>query len=74
MVMECLDGGDLSQQIAEQAKRGQFFTEQFIWSIFLQIVKGLEALHQANILHRDIKVLCAVNVECKCLYDEDGSC
>jgi serine/threonine protein kinase len=54
--MEYLDGGDLSQRIAEQSKKGQNFTEQFIWTIFLQIVKGLEALHVANILHRDIKV------------------
>lgn len=54
--MEYLDDGDLAQKIQEQSKKGQYFQESFIWSVFLQIVKGLEALHSANILHRDIKV------------------
>ena len=56
MVMEHLDGGDLSQKISEHLAKDQMFTESYIWNIFLQVVKGLEALHLKNILHRDIKV------------------
>ena len=32
------------------------FKEEEIWDIFVQIVKGLAALHELKILHRDIKV------------------
>lgn len=39
--MEYLDGGDLAQKIQEQAKRGQYLPEGYIWNVFLQVVKGL---------------------------------
>ena len=55
MVMEYADGGDLYQQIKENKKTQTLFDESDIWRIFIQLVKGLKALHELNILHRDLK-------------------
>ena len=55
MVMEYADGGDLYQQIKENKKTQTLFEESDIWRIFIQLVKGLKALHELNILHRDLK-------------------
>ena len=55
MVMEYADGGDLYQKIIENRKRQVLFEESDIWRIFIQLVKGLKALHELNILHRDLK-------------------
>ena len=55
MVMEYADGGDLYQKIVEFRKAQRLFEESDIWRIFIQLVKGLKALHELNILHRDLK-------------------
>ena len=55
LVMEYAGKGDLLQMVNAHKKNGTFFSEPEIWSIFVQSVKGLRALHQKNILHRDIK-------------------
>ena len=55
MVMEFADGGDLYQKIVENKKIQRLFEESDIWRIFIQLVKGLKALHELNILHRDLK-------------------
>ena len=55
MVMEYADGGDLYQKIKEKQKSQILFEESDIWRIFIQLVKGLKALHELNILHRDLK-------------------
>ena len=55
MVMEFADGGDLYQKIKENKKTQRLFEESDIWRIFIQLVKGLKALHELNILHRDLK-------------------
>jgi NIMA (never in mitosis gene a)-related kinase len=54
--MEYADNGDLYQKITEHQKKGTSFTEQEIWSIFIQITRGLRALHELKVLHRDLKV------------------
>ena len=45
IVMEFADGGDLYQKIVEHKKSAMFFEETDIWRIFIQLVKGLKALH-----------------------------
>ena len=55
IVMEFADGGDLYQKIVEHKKTATFFEETDIWRNFIQLVKGLKALHDLKILHRDLK-------------------
>ena len=55
IVMEFADNGDLLNKITEHKKRSIFFDESTIWSIFIQLVRGLKSLHDLNILHRDLK-------------------
>ncbi|GKT27439.1 hypothetical protein ADUPG1_013835 [Aduncisulcus paluster] len=55
IVTELMSGGDLSDAIRIARKTGKYFSENAIWSIAIQMLLGLNALHQKNILHRDIK-------------------
>ena len=66
IVMEYADNGDLFQKIVHHKKSSMLFDENEIWCIFIQLVKGLKALHDLNILHRDLK---SANV----FLESDGS-
>ena len=55
IIMEYADDGDLYQKIKLYIKNQTFFMESDIWRIFIQITKGLNDLHEYNILHRDLK-------------------
>ena len=54
--MEFADNGDLLQKIMTAQKDQTRFQEDEIWHIFIQTVRGLRALHDLKILHRDMKV------------------
>ena len=55
MVIEYVDGGDLSMRIKMAKEKKLYFKEKVIWRIFLQILDGLNYLHKKYIIHRDLK-------------------
>ncbi|CAG9314475.1 unnamed protein product [Blepharisma stoltei] len=55
IVMEYAEGGDLLNKIENCKKRSIYFTENEILSTLAQTIRGLKALHDLKILHRDIK-------------------
>ena len=69
IVMEYCDDGDLETKINVMKRNKQKFEESLIWEYTLQIIKGLKALHDKKILHRDLKCanifLTKENNQCK---------
>lgn len=55
IVMEFADGGDILAMITTKKRQRETFSEKTIWHYFIQIVRGLKALHDLQICHRDIK-------------------
>ena len=49
VVMEYADNGDLFQLITERKKTKNYFTEQEVWKVFIQLLNGLKALHDFKI-------------------------
>ena len=68
LVLEYANEGDLNTKIKIQKSKKIHFKEKTIWSIFIQIVKGLKVLHDNNLIHRDLKsanILIMKNGICK---------
>ncbi|EGR27158.1 protein kinase domain protein [Ichthyophthirius multifiliis] len=55
IIMEYAEFGDLQGMINTHIKNKTYFQEQQIWGIIVDLTKGLKALHDMNILHRDLK-------------------
>lgn len=55
IIMEYADGGDLLKQINNHKRKATNFSEKQAWYYFIQMVRGLKALHDLKICHRDIK-------------------
>eukprot|EP00792_Barthelona_sp_PAP020_P005352 TRINITY_DN2610_c0_g1_i2.p1 TRINITY_DN2610_c0_g1~~TRINITY_DN2610_c0_g1_i2.p1 ORF type:complete len:401 (-),score=102.98 TRINITY_DN2610_c0_g1_i2:99-1301(-) len=55
IVTEYARCGDLYQRMKKLKQRKQLFPEDTVWSFFIQITLGLRAMHNSNMLHRDIK-------------------
>lgn len=67
IVMEFCDNGDLFEKICVHQKRNTLFKEEEIWSVIIQSINGLKALHDLKVFHRDIK---SANV----FLNKDGTC
>lgn len=55
IVMEHADGGDLTGAISKRRKSGIRWPEDEVMRIFVQLCLALKHVHEANILHRDLK-------------------
>lgn len=53
--MDYSEEGDVFQKIAQHKKSRIYIKERLIWKIFIQSVRGLNAMHKMNVMHRDIK-------------------
>lgn len=55
IIMEYAPDGDLSKVIKKWQMMKRPMPEDLIWKLFIQVARGLAALHNMKILHRDIK-------------------
>jgi len=55
LVMEYAPYGDLGKILQKRKKVKEYFTENELLNIYLQIASGLKAIHAKQIIHRDLK-------------------
>ena len=55
IIMELADGGDLYQRILDYKKKSAYMSENFLWHLLIKLTRALKALHDLNIMHRDLK-------------------
>ena len=54
--MEHAPNGDLQTQVDVAARQKLPLTKPQLWSICIQLCRGLQVLHSRNIVHRDLKL------------------
>ena len=55
IIFEYLNGGFLSEFLSLQRKKKSLIKEEIIWKIYIQLILGLNKIHNNNIIHRDLK-------------------
>lgn len=54
-MLEFAEGGDLLKVIEKNKKQGTYLDESLVWSYFIQMLQGIQALHENQIVHWDLK-------------------
>ncbi|NWI98874.1 NEK11 kinase, partial [Crypturellus undulatus] len=55
IITEYCEGGDLDLKIQEYKESGKIFTQKQIMEWFIQLLLGVNYMHERRILHRDLK-------------------
>ena len=57
LVMECAENGDLRVPVQAAGQSGKHLEEVLVLSWLQQMLKGLDHVHQKEIIHRDLKAM-----------------
>ena len=55
ILLELMEGGDLSRYIKERKKSHNYFRESEVQGVMAKLLAGISYLHSKNVVHRDVK-------------------